>query len=67
MEPPPAYPRKLDMHELLIQGMNDLASGEYIADVGWVGPNDSREHFGECFEKVTEMWSMIKRDHAKVG
>ena len=45
-------PRKLDMHEIMTQGMNDLASGEYIAGVGWVGPNDSREHFGECFRKA---------------
>ena len=59
-----AKPRKLDMHEIMTQGMNDLAAGMYVEGQGWVGPNDPRDHFGECQEKLTEMWGDILRDLA---
>ena len=59
-------PPKLDMFEIMTQGMNDLAPGQYVENIGWVGPNDPREHFGECQHELTLMWKEIKREHKRV-
>jgi ankyrin repeat protein len=56
-----AKPRKLDMHEIMTQGMNDMAAGMYVDGQGWVGPNDPRDHFGECHEKLTDLWNTMAR------
>ena len=41
--------------------MNDLAAGQYVEEQGWVGPNDPREHFGECADELTKLWDRIIR------
>eukprot|EP00605_Chrysophyceae_sp_TOSAG23-4_P001653 GSChrysophyteH1.ASY1.ANO1.1814.1 assembled CDS len=56
-----AKPPKLTMFEMMTYGMNDMAAGQYVERQGWVGPNDPRDHFGECQKELTEMWQKIIR------
>ena len=43
----------------MMQGMNDIAAGQYVENQGWVGPNDPREPFGECQIELTKLWDKV--------
>lgn len=72
--PPPPRPRvrhynlvrtKHTMMELVAHGMSNLAAGEYVVNVGWVGANDERESFGECQENCSRVWTQAMEDRDK--
>ena len=51
--------KHISMLTALAHGMSDLAAGEYIPGMGWVGANDARESYGESQEKLTEIWNKV--------
>ena len=73
--PPPPYRRntahqyehsKISPYELLAHGMNDIAAGIYVAEIGWVNPNDPREPFGETQKELKEILDELKERKAQV-
>ena len=61
---PPPFRRRLDMvyehskmsiADVLTHGMNDLAAGAFVPTMGWVGPNDHREPYGETQHEIAEI------------
>ncbi len=51
---------KLTIYDVLAHGINDLASGAYVALQGWVPPGDVREPYGETVEYVNSMMSKVQ-------
>jgi len=49
-------------------GMNDLSAGIYTPEVGWVGPSDPREPYGEMQRVIDEiMEDMQKKREVFLG
>lgn len=53
---------------IYLLGMNDLSAGIYTPEVGWVGPSDPREPYGEMQRVIDEiMEDMQKKRDVYLG
>jgi len=46
---------KIGFRDVCLHGMSDLSAGIYTPEVGWVGPSDPREPYGEMQRVIDEI------------
>jgi ankyrin repeat protein len=56
---------KIELTQVVANGMNDLAAGTYLPESGWVGANDPQDPYGETQVKIFEILAALKEKQDK--